>query len=311
MARKRSRTIRDTQFSAARDMFLAAKESEGLSRRTLEVYGASLARFGAWLQSEHITNLAELTAQDVRRYILTAQRQGLSAAYVHGLVRPVKTLLRFLHTEGVLQSDVFATVAMPRLTVPVLPAFTAEHVKRLLVACDDSQEPERDKAIVLVLLDTGLRPGELCALTVGDVDTHTGVVTVRRGKGGKGRYTYLGARSKRAVLRYLLERGHVADNEPLFPSAATGEHLTPNSLLQLCRRLGRRADVPNSHPHTYRRTMAIACLRAGMDLQRLALILGHSNLATVRRYLAIDSHDLQTAHREHGPVDAMLKGGKR
>ena len=292
-------------------MFLAAKESEGLSQRTLDVYGSALARFGSWLQSENITNLAELTAQDIRRYILAAQRQELSAAYVHGLVRPVKTLLRFLHTEGVLQSDVFSTVAMPRLTVPIQPAFTTEQVKRLLAACDDSQEPERDKAIVLVLLDTGVRAGELCSLTVGDVDPHTGVVTVRRGKGGKGRYTYLGARSKRAVLRYLLERGHVTDDAPMFPSAATGEHLTPNSLLQLCRRLGRRADVRNSHPHTYRRTMAISALRAGMDLQRLALILGHSDLQTVRRYLAIDGDDLQTAHRQHGPVDSMLKGGKR
>jgi integrase/recombinase XerD len=295
-----------TPLDLALDLFLTAKQAAGVSPRTLAVYRLALARFAAWLQSEGVTEPKAITAHLVRRYIVHLQAQPYKAATVHVQVRPVKTWLRFLYRDDLLPVDVFAKVQMPKLDKPILPAFSAEHVKALLSACEHSAEPERDRAIVLTLLDTGVRAAELCNLTLDDLDRATGALQVRRGKGGKGRVVYLGARAKRALLRYLLNRTHEPATAPLFPSQTTGQRLTPNSLLLLCRRLGQRADVPNCHPHTFRRTFALESLRAGMDLARLAGLMGHADLQIVRQYLALVEHDLADAHRQHGPVDALL-----
>lgn len=197
----------------------------------------------------------------------------------------------------------------PNRINPILPAFTRAHVKALLEACEQAADPERDTALVLVLLDTGVRASELCALTLADVDGATGSITVRRGKGAKARTVYIGARTRKALLRYLLTRASDPPTAPLFPSHAGGP-LTRNALLLLCRRLGARADVPHSHPHTFRRTCALESLRAGMDVVRLAALLGHSDLQTVRKYLALVEADLQAAHAEHGPVENLLGKGR-
>lgn len=292
------------------DLFLTAKQAAGISARTLEVYRLALARFTSWLQDHGVT-LEALTPDDVRRYMAALQAQPYTSSTIHGLLRPVKTWLRYLYADGVLPTDIMARVTMPRLAKPILPAFTAEHVRALLDVCGDSADSERDTALVLTLLDTGVRAAELCALTVGDFDTRTGALQVRRGKGGKGRTVYVGARARRALLRYLLTRATDAPSAPLFPSLTTGRALTPNALLLLCRRLGARADVPHCHPHTFRRTCALESLRAGMDLIRLARLLGHSDLQTVKQYLALVESDLQAAHAEHGPVDRLLSGRGR
>ncbi|MBM3323618.1 site-specific integrase, partial [candidate division WOR-3 bacterium] len=71
-------------------------------------------------------------------------------------------------------------------------------------------------------------------------------------------------------------------------------------------RLGQRAGVSHCTPHTFRRTFALESLRAGMNLVTLAAIMGHADLAMLRRYLALVEHDLADAHAQHGAVDAML-----
>ena len=301
-------TSQTDRLALAVEIFLTAKEAARCSARTLVAYRFALRRFSAWLRAQAVTDPATITPQHVRAYYAELGKSGLAAGSVHDYARPVRTWLRFLFAEGVIPADVMARVQMPKLDKAILPPFTPDEVRALLEACEDSVDPERDTALVLFLLDTGVRASELCALTVGDVATMTGAVTVRRGKGGKDRTCYIGAKARRALLRYLLARPTSAAAAPLFPSWLTDGHLTPNGLLLFCRRLGRRAGVADCHPHKFRRTFAIEALRAGMDLVRLAALMGHEDLAMLRRYLRLVEHDLEAAHREHGPVASMLKG---
>jgi integrase/recombinase XerD len=194
---------------------------------------------------------------------------------------------------------------MPKVPADVLPALTPAEVGKLLAACEN----ERDRAALLFLLDSGLRAGEFVALNIGDVDTQTGAVTVHEGKGQKGRIAYIGVKARRALLRYLLTRDDVAPSAPLWVSVTTGERLTHWGLRLRLRHIGQQAGVI-CHPHKLRRTFAIWALRSGMDLVRLAQMLGHADLQTVRKYLAIVQDDLADAHRAHGPVDTLLRKGK-
>ncbi len=294
------------RLALAVESFLTAKDAALCSRRTLAAYTYALRRCVTWLRARGVTDPAAITPALVRAYFAELGGSGLAAGSVHDYARPVKTWLRFLYADGIIPTDVMARVQMPRLDKAILPSFTASDVTELLRVCEDSQDPERDTALVLFLTDSGVRASELCALRVGDVDTRTGAVMVRHGKGAKDRTCYIGARARRALLRYLLARFDATATAPLFPSLLTDRHLTPSGLLILCRRLGARAGVPDCHPHKFRRTFAIESLRAGMDLIRLAAIMGHSDLAMLRRYLYLVEHDLAEAHRQHGPVDSLL-----
>jgi site-specific recombinase XerD len=160
------------------------------------------------------------------------------------------------------------------------------------------------------MLDTGVRCGETVAVNLGDVDTRTGAVTIVQGKGQKGRMVYLGAQSRRALTRYLLTRADAgATDAPLWTSQTSGGRLTKWGVTLILRRMGERAGV-KVYPHMLRRTFAIWSLRAGMDVARLAALLGHSDLATVRKYLPIADSDLADAHAQHGAVDATLTAKK-
>jgi integrase/recombinase XerD len=159
----------------------------------------------------------------------------------------------------------------------------------------------RDKAIVLVLLDSGMRASELCALTVGDADLSTGRVTVERGKGGKARHTYLGKAARKALWRYVSRR-QTRPDDPLF--VTRGERaMDGDRLLKLIVNLGKRAGVGNLHPHRFRHTFATQFLRNGGNLLALQRLLGHSNLGMVRRYAAIVEADLAAAHESSSPAD--------
>jgi site-specific recombinase XerD len=153
-------------------------------------------------------------------------------------------------------------------------------------------------------LDSGLRGAEFCALRVQDVDLRTGAVHVIHGKGGKDRTAYLGGKSRLALIRYLRERDAMP-RDPLW-LAAGGTGLTYYGLAQLLRRLGARAKVQNCHPHTFRRTFALWSLRAGMSVYHLQAIMGHNDMETLRRYLALVESDAADAHRKYGAVDATL-----
>jgi site-specific recombinase XerD len=282
--------------------FLLDREAARRSRLTLRTYDSCLRDFIAFLEERGVSSPDAITSSHIRAYLVSLQRQGLRDTTVQNRARVASIFCRFLVEEGLLAANPFSRVKMPRVDKRILPAFAPEDVKRLLAACDNP----RDAAVVLCLLDTGLRAAEFTVLNVGDVDLKTGAVQVRRGKGGKGRVAFLGAKARKALLKYLLARGDVKPEEPLWLSGRTGERLTAHGLASVLRDLGKRADVEHCHPHTFRRTFALWSLRAGMNVYALQQIMGHSDLSILRRYLALVEQDLAEAHKRHGAVDNML-----
>ncbi len=105
----------------------------------------------------------------------------------------------------------------------------------------------------------------------------------------------------------MMTRDNPADDAPLFPSVrGQDQHLTASGLLIALTKIGKRAKVEHCHPHTFRRTFALFSLRSGMDVMRLAALMGHSELGVLRQYLDFNLDDLEDAHAEHGAVDNMI-----
>ena len=282
--------------------FLISREAMRATPSTLDWYRRRLGKFLSYVE-EHGANAPEgVTSHHIRTFLVELQHQDLSDWYIHGHARAIKTFLRFLHAEAIIPDNPMQRVTMPRLDKPILPALSPEDVKHLLDVCHSA----RDKAIVLCLVDTGCRASEFVALDVEDVDIKSGSVRVQHGKGRKDRVTFLGAKARKALLRYLMPRAVIASNGSLWLSENTGERLTHSGLRLLLQRLGKRAGVANCSPHTFRRTCALWSLRSGMNIYALQQLMGHSDLTVLRRYLALVEEDLQEAHRKHGAVDNML-----
>jgi site-specific recombinase XerD len=184
----------------------------------------------------------------------------------------------------------------------------------LLAACDrHTVTGARNYALVLTLLDTGLRAAELCGLRVGDVNMRTGLTSVM-GKGQKQRTVRVGSKARAAILRMLGFRQRARNGDPLW----LGYHLdgqgcgalSKHGLQTMLRRLGARAEVMPCGAHRFRRTFALWCLRDGMDLHSLRMLMGHNSLAVLQRYLALAGEDLERAHIAHSPVDRLLNGAQ-
>jgi len=202
----------------------------------------------------------------------------------------------------------------PKYQSPQIIPFTQEEVKRLLDSSQFTQvvkqsgrtyqikrqNADRDKAILLILLDTGMRLGELTRLCIGDVNLENGEIYIRPyrdGRKSKSRTVFLGARTRQAVWKYIAKQQATPDqSEPLIT-------LTGASIRISISRIGANAKVSNAHPHKFRHTFAISYLRNHGDIFTLQRILGHSTLEMTRKYLDIVKADIGEAHKRASPVD--------
>lgn len=296
-AQQRSTTVADAYAA-----FILARQAQNVTQRTLGYYADKLHPFILHCEQTNVATVDQVAAATVRAYLVALQRRGLAPYTVHGVARAVRAFLRFCAADGLI--DAAPQFAMPKLPKTILPAFEPADVARLLDACTC----DRDRLIVLTLLDTGLRANEFVTLDGADVDERNGAVLVREGKGQKQRTVYLGAQTRRTLAHYWRKAGRPAAKAPVWTNTNTGDRLTDSGLRQLLQRLGQRARVDHCHPHTFRRTFALWSLRGGMDVHTLAALMGHADIHVLKQYLALTGRDLQRAHREAGPVDRMLKG---
>ncbi|MCC6190919.1 MAG: tyrosine-type recombinase/integrase [Anaerolineales bacterium] len=305
------------------------KMAEGRSPRTIVGYRHDLRE---WLAYAGDKKVETVDAQELRAFLnylrtdykprrFSAELPSLSPKTIRNFWVTLSAFFTWLKEEFDHPSPM-ENVPAPRFAKPEVEPFQQEEIRALLKACEFKREAQtdfrrrftmrrataqRDQAIILMLLDTGLRSSELCALNMGDVDLKSGKVVVRHGptggaKGGKGRIVYLGKSAHRSVWRYTVTREDKGDESaPLF--TAGNRHLTRDSLRQLIAHLGEAAQVKKCHPHRFRHTFAIAYLRAGGDLFTLQRLLGHSSLDMVQHYARVAQVDIEQAHRRASPAD--------
>ncbi len=278
-------------------LFLQDCETRRLSPSTIRWYRSKLLDFTRWLDGEGIVDLGAVDTPTMRRYLATLARA--TVLHQHNCGRTLRRFYHFLLDESLI--TVAPAIPQPKLPRIILPALTEAQVRAVLEVCD-----ERDRAIVLTILDSGLRASELCALNVQNVDLSTGTVFVQRGKGDKTRITFIGAQTMRAIREHLTERQPARPSAPMFPNKTTGTRLTVGGVVQLMERLREASGVETLTAHTLRRTFAITALRGGMDIHILARLMGHADIQVLWRYLDILDADLKEAHARVRPVERLI-----
>jgi len=292
-----------TPLKASLDTFLLSRQAKRCTPATLHFYRHTLGPFIDWLRQFDLSEPGQITAHHIRAYLLHLQERGLKDTTQHACARSIKAWLNWLLREEEIDKSPMLKVDMPKVDRKLPDVYTVEEVNTLLAACDrKTLLGLRNYAVILCLLDSGLRRAELADLRLPDVNLQTGLVIVRSGKGGKQRQSRFGARARAALLRYLARVPELTETDPIFGLQSRGLQIT-------LYRLGKRAGVEPCNAHRFRRTFATFCLKDNMDLERLRMLMGHSSLAVLQRYLALTGRDLEQAHAAHSPVDRWLERG--
>jgi site-specific recombinase XerD len=188
----------------------------------------------------------------------------------------------------------------PRVPPKILDPIKIEDVQKMLSYCNITY-----RALLMFLLDSGLRSRELLDLNVDDVDLFSGQVFVKSGKGNKSRYVYIGAKTRKVVRKYLQTRKY--QNSEALWVANGGNRLSYSGLNAAIKRICIKAGIKPQSAHSFRRAFTLSMIRSRqVDLITLSVMLGHSSTATLTRYAKIANVDTMEAHRRAGPVDNML-----
>jgi integrase/recombinase XerD len=287
------------------DDYLMACRAKGLSPNTVDnSYGYPLRGiFLPWCADKALNDVAGLDSRAVDAFSVflldTPGRRGktLSRDSVHAYVRAVRGFLNWCEREG---ETVSARPSLPSLPRRVLDVLDREEIRRLVAAVPT----ERDRLILSILADCGLRNSEVCTLDTTDIVRRDRQAFLRvHGKGARERLVPLPPALLRGLERY--ER-HVrpadARSKRLFVGLRRGrsgdyEPLTRSGLLQLVRSAAKRADIGKSvHAHLLRHSFVTNALRGGMNPMMVAQIAGHSSLRMIERvYSHLNSGDAYDA----------------
>jgi len=286
--------------------FLLDRKAQNLTKKTLDFYRSNLQTFINWLDAQAVKSVTELTPDLLRAFFIAMTEGGHNAGGVRAYYRTIRAFLRWytLEFEPLEWRDPLKKVKLPKADIEPLEPVPIETVRAMLATCTRGKfTGERDRAILLFLLDTGVRAGELLALDKQDADPITGDVLVRKSKSRKPRTVFIGRSARRALRSYLKIRDDLA--RALFVNDE-GERLKMSGLRQVMIRRANRAGVPVPSLHSFRRAFALAMKRAGADLLTIARLLGHSDLSLLERYIKQDAEDLRGEHEKGSPVDGML-----
>ena len=281
----------DPLIQEAYQDFILSRRAALLSDATIVFYEYTV---GGFVQKAEISVPNQINSRLIRKYLTQVRARGVSSSTVHGHARGIRAFVRFLFAEEYIEKQI--QVTMPRVEVKPMRVLSEEELGKVLKAC---RRP-RDRALILFVVDTGLRRSEVLYLDWLDVDIASGVVNVRRTKNKKARSVFIGAKTRRALMKYRRTVSH-GDNQALFQTLS-GRRFESSGLRQVFRRISDRAGIKFS-AHDLRRTFATLSLRNGMNPLHVQSMLGHSSLEMTRRYIKLVIDDLIKAHSEHGPID--------
>ena len=293
------------------------------SPNTINDYRLTFRRLSNHCASAGVTQFEHITPDHINGLLNELARAGLAKKTLLNVWIALSSLWTWAeHAIGA--RHIIRQVPRPRPARVQPQPYTADEIRRLLDAADYSAPwtgqrgrntrtrratGQRDRALMLVLLDTGMRASEICALRIGDYDRKTGKLIIQHGKGDKTRVVYIGQSTRQAIWRYIQDRIRRRDSESILrghePLFATnkGQFMDRSQLLHMLRGCGQRAGVAAVNVHRFRHTCAVTMLRNGANALVVQEVLGHVDMATVRLYVKLAEVDLEHAMRMASPVD--------
>lgn len=281
------------RLSAAQDAYSYEGALRNLSPRNLEWRGQKLARFVSWCEAQGVRDVEAITLP-LAHHFLAELPADLSDFTRNGYARVLRSFFNWCAREELLPERIAKKLIIPKVPEKVIDIFTPEQVRRLVAATVHEGSPalvQRDRAILAVLFDTGIRASELCGLTLDSVhfapqDTYLQVL----GKGKRERQVGLGQQARLELHRWVHRYRDASTDEPHVFLNRNGHPLTRNGLDRIIYRCRDYAGLDHFKgvrvsAHTARHTAAVTYLANGGDVYMLSRRLGHTDIQTTTLYL--------------------------
>jgi integrase/recombinase XerD len=271
------------------EQFLRAQD---LSASSLRGYLGDMAKFVQWYEgwTGEPFDPTAMTTPAITRYRAHLQEQRLKPASINRYLVSIKKFCAWCVENDLLQRDPARSIKLVPETKPAPRKLTDREEHALMVAVE-KYGTARDRAILIILLHTGVRAMELCNLQRADVTIlgRAGSLAVRGGKRNKFRTVPLNPTARKALAQYL-----ETENPSLwvFPSEKTGDRLSERALRFLVAKYAHLAKVPDVSPHDLRHRFGYR-MAEKTPLHRLAQLMGHDSLDTTLIYVSATEKDLQ------------------
>ncbi len=306
-----SKSITIDEFFDLFDKFYQLKSMEGLADRSLKNHALHMKYFEEFICHLHPTDTVCCFDIEVCRMYVNymLDEKQLSNVTVNIRLRTLKTFLKWLYIEGYLDNDISTRIKLLKEPKDVIKPLSDKNVLKMLKAPDmTSYDGFRDYALMLLMLDCGVRVNEAVNIKVADVDLKSGLIVIR-GKIAKARTARYLPKSLETA-KYIKSLINVANKnrcEYVFQSVYGGK-ISSERISRNFTGYGKKMGVKERcTPHVFRHTFATNFVRAGGDVFTLQKILGHSTLATSRRYIQLNTDDLRKKHSKANLLNRYLK----
>lgn len=268
------------EWLAVRDRYeLYLKATVRASPATVRSYLGRGSAFARWCKAEG-EPLITASRDAVARYVAWQHEHRASSTAANCMLA-ARSLYRWAISEGLREDDPTEGMKPKRGKAQARRPYDDNELRALLKACLH----QRDRALILLLLASGLRRGELTALTTDDIDWNSGVIRVRKGKGDKQRTVAVSLTILSELKSYLGERtGHIW-------ITVTGAPMSGHQIYSMIRKLAERAGVSDAGAHRFRATFANRFLQDGGDVGALQSVMGHSDPRQTLHYAAYSQQE--------------------
>ncbi len=240
--------------------------------KTIENYSDHIGRFLQYAPEE----MEELTTDVIRKYVIHMRDENIRSVTIQTYMRTIKVFCRWLYDEGYLEKNVSKGVKLPRPDPKIKQPLSADDVKVIL---RELYSP-RDRIIFRLMLDAGLRESEVCNLKYQDIDLENNLLLIRNSKFNRNRIVPLCPRLKMWVNYYKSGGEYLVLDK-------SGNQLKPEAIKQLFSKLKKRTGITRVHAHLCRHTFATSYIMGGGNLEKLRVMLGHSDYNVTKTYLQL------------------------
>lgn len=291
-------------ISDAFTAFTREKYSEGISEETLRFYNYNIPKFIEWCYDfydiEDVGDLDSTVFEEYKIYLLSNKHKTKKTS-LQTYSRAIKTFLNWINSKNLLDDDIGKLTLIKAETPNIVPLSDAE-IKILLNCFDDTFLGVRNKLIVLLMVDSGLRRGEVVSLSTGNINLINNTMLII-GKGNKERLVPFGEETKRYIRIYL---NMIDKKEKYFFQNNDGKPITNNTIKLFFQKLKINSEIYRLHPHLLRHTFATNYILYGGDVEELRILLGHTSIIMTQKYIHLAAQQRILNQRYHSHIDKLI-----